>query len=123
MPLAYLFDEHLRGPLWRAVQSHNLASNEVLDVVRVGDPPDLPLGEADEVILRWAEQDGRILCTYDRSTIPKHLEIHLSAGHHSPGVFLLPRSASIGKIVSFLVLAAYASDPEEWQDRIEYVRT
>jgi hypothetical protein len=123
MPLSYLFDEHLRGPLWRAVQSHNLRSDEVLDVVRVGDLPDLPLGEQDEAILRWAEREGRIVVTYDRSTIPKHLENHLSDGHHSPGVFLLPRDASIARIVSFLILTAYASDPEDWQDRIEYVRT
>jgi len=123
MPLAFLFDEHLRGPLWRAAQSHNLSSNDTLDVVRVGDPPDLPLGEKDEAILNWAEQEGRIIVTYDRSTIPRHLEDHLSAGHHSPGVFLLPRGASIAEIVSFLVLAAYASDPEDWQDRVEYART
>ena len=41
MPLRYVFDEHHRGPLWKAVQRHNARGGYVLDVVRVGDPPDL----------------------------------------------------------------------------------
>jgi hypothetical protein len=35
--------------------------------------------------------------------------------------FALRRGAQISRVVSFLMLAAYASKPEEWADRIEYV--
>ena len=63
MPLAYLLDEHLRAPsLWRALQGHNAQSLHPLDVVRVGDLPDLPLGSVDPAILLWAERAGRVLC-------------------------------------------------------------
>jgi hypothetical protein len=51
MPLAFLLDEHLRGPLWNAIQRHDLASPFRLDVARVGDPSDLPLGSDDDAIL------------------------------------------------------------------------
>lgn len=60
MPLSYLLDEHLRGPLWRAVCRHNAMGVYVLNVVRVGDGPDLPRGAHDADILIWAEQAGRI---------------------------------------------------------------
>ena len=40
--------------------------------MRVGDRPDLPLQSTDPEILAWAEQAGRILLTYDESTMPGH---------------------------------------------------
>ncbi len=58
MALRFLLDEHLRGPLWHAIQRHNLSSSDSLDVVRVGDPADLPLGSDDPTILAWAERFG-----------------------------------------------------------------
>jgi hypothetical protein len=43
--IRFVLDEHLRGPLWRAGQRHNARAEDPIDVVRVGDPPDLPLGQ------------------------------------------------------------------------------
>ncbi|HMF13355.1 MAG TPA: hypothetical protein VKE94_13650 [Gemmataceae bacterium] len=54
MPLRFALDENQRGLLWRAVVRHNLAGVYPLDVVRVGDPPDLPLGSADPDVLQGA---------------------------------------------------------------------
>ncbi len=48
--LRYVLDEHLRGPLWRAIQWHNSSGVYPLDVVRVGDPADLPLGMEDPAL-------------------------------------------------------------------------
>jgi hypothetical protein len=94
MALGYPLDEHLRGVLWRAIQRHNAQGVNVLDVVRVGDPADLPLGSADPALLLWAEQHGRILISRDERTLPAHLATHLQAGHHSPGIFILRRRCS-----------------------------
>jgi hypothetical protein len=121
VPLAFLFDEHLRGPLWHAVQAHNLVGSNPLDVVRVGDPPDLPLGVDDPGVLLWTEREGRILVSNDHSTLPDHLQTHLDAGHHCPGIFLLRRGTSVSRILTYLELAAYASEPSEWENRIEYL--
>lgn len=121
MTLRYVLDEHLRGPLWRAIQWHNSSGVYPLDVVRVGDPDDLPLGSDDSALLLWAEREQRILVTHDPDTMPKHLVDHLAGGHHSPGVFMLRPHSTLPQIVSFLRDAAYASEPTEWQDRIHFI--
>ena len=120
MPLAYLFDENLRGLLWQHVRRHNVRSTNLLDVVRVGDVDDLPLGSEDPFILRWAERENRILLSRDEQTLPKHLADHLAAGFRSPGVFLV-RAAPLADVVEFLACAAYASDPDEWENCVTFI--
>ncbi|CAN5772651.1 hypothetical protein BH23PLA1_BH23PLA1_43870 [soil metagenome] len=121
-PVRFLLDENLRGPLWEAILRHNTRPNaEILDAVRVGDPPAPPLGTADPEILRWAEREARILVINDRQTMAAHLRDHLALGGRSPGVFLVPNVFSIAEVVEFLVLAAYVADPSEWYDRIAYL--
>ena len=94
--LRFLLDEHLRGPLWLAILRHNARGGLPIDVVRVGDAPDLPLGSTDLDILLWAERESRILLSEDLHTMPGHLAQHLHAGHRSPGVFMVHAGCSIG---------------------------
>jgi hypothetical protein len=122
MPLSYVVDEHLRGGgLWQAIGQHNARGIYPLDAVRVGDPPDLPSGSTDPVILLWAEREGRILVTRDENTIPGHLASHLQAGRHSPGVFMLRPRCTIRQVLDALVLIASAGDPAYYRDRIEHI--
>jgi hypothetical protein len=121
MALAYLLDEHFRGPLWNAIQRHNARSSDTIDAVRVGDADGPPLGMDDPAILRWAERTGRILITFNEHTMPDHLADHLRGGGHSPGIFSVRPGIQLAEIVEFLVLAALASEQAEWQDRIVYV--
>lgn len=121
MALAFLLDEHLRGPLWQAVLQHILRGGGWLDVVRVGDPPDLPLATDDAALLQWAEREGRILVTEDRQTMPRHLRDHLAAGDHSPGI-LIPRTGqSMRTIIEYLVLIAEAGEPADFADTTTYI--
>jgi len=119
--LRFLLDEHLRGPLWVAILRHNARGGLPIDAVRVGDPPDLPLASDDPTLLLWAERENRILITQDVHTMPGHLNAHLHAGHHSPGVFVLSGSCSIGQAVSSLELVAHAGDPADYLDTITHV--
>ena len=121
MFLRYVLDEHLRGPLWRAIQWHNGRGQYPLDVVRVGDPADLPLGAEDPLILLWIEREQRILVTHDPDSMANHLTAHLDAGHHAPGIFIVRPHSTLPQIVTFLVDAAYASRLEEWKDRISFI--
>lgn len=121
MPLFYLLDENLPGRLLRAIQRHNANSEHPLDVVCVGDPDDLPLSSDDASILIWCERTGRILVTEDKNTMPEHLQDHLDSDRHCPGIFLVRPNTSMNEMVEFLVLVAHASDPAEWQDRIEFI--
>ena len=121
MPLRFVLDENQRGLLWRAVVRHNQSGLYPLDVIRVGDPRDLPLGSIDAEILGWCEREDRILVSFDKTTMARHLANHLQTGRHSPGVFMLRRGSRLPPLVGHLALVAYASDAWEWQDRIEFI--
>jgi hypothetical protein len=121
MALDYVFDEHLRGPLFRALLQHNAAGSHVVDVVRVGDPADLPLGTKDPDVLIWAERAGRVLVSIDKRTMPGHLAAHLQTGRHSPGIFLVRPGYTIPVLVDLLVIAAYTTDPLLIRDRYEFI--
>jgi hypothetical protein len=112
----FLLDEHLRGPLRSAIQRHGARGQWPLDVASVGDFDDLPLGLPDPDILLWAERGDYPLVSRDKSTLPDHLRKHLEGGHHSPGVLLLSRHASVADVIEFLTLVAYASEAAEWKD-------
>lgn len=121
MSLAFLLDEHLRGPLWWAIIRHNERRPNEIDAVRVGDSDAPPYGAGDPEILAWAEQADRILITLDGHTMPVHLADHLRAGRHSPGVFMIRTSTHLPDIVEFLALASTVSEPSEWRDQIVYI--
>jgi len=121
MPLPFVFDESLLG-LCDAVRRYSIRIGLPLDAVAGGDPPDHPYGTKDPDLLRWTEKEDRILVCTDRQTMPLHLEAHFQSGHHTPGVILIGPNASLLPLIEYLVLVAYASDPQEWRDRIEYIR-
>ena len=122
MPLRYLLDEDLRGGgLWQAIQQHNTSSPHPLDAVRVGDPPDLPLGTLDPDVLIWAEREVRVLLSRDQRSLPQHRTAHLQGGRRSPGIFIIFKGNAVPAILDFLVLVAYAGDPLVYQDRVEYI--
>ena len=121
MPLAYVLDEHLRGPLWSAIQRHNARGANLIDAVRVGDADGPPLGATDAEIVRWAEKSGRIIVTFDERTMPGHFAEFLRSGSHSPGLFMIRPGQHLLEIVEFLALAALASEPQEWVDQVVYL--
>jgi hypothetical protein len=117
----FLLDEHLRGPLWSAIQRYNAHGQWPLDVARVGDSDELPLGLPDPDILLWTERNQYLLVSRDKSTLPDHLRKHLELGNHCPGVLLLSARASIADVIDFLTLVAHASEAIEWKDRVHFV--
>jgi hypothetical protein len=121
MPLTFLLDEQLRGVLWTAIQHHNARGGPPIDAVRVGDPPDLPVGTPDPDILLWAEREGRILISRDWGTMPGHLRQHLQAGHHPLGLLLIHASCRLQALLAQMALIAHASDPADYFDQIDYI--
>jgi hypothetical protein len=120
MALRYLLDEHLRGLFWHYVLQYNVRHTDPLNVIRVGDPADLPLGTEDPEILSWCERENRILVSMDRSTLPDHLREHVARGGRSPGIFIV-REVPVMEAVEFLALADFASEPEEWDNQVHYI--
>ncbi len=121
MALSFVLDENLRGSLWQAIQHHNAFGLYLIDAVRVGDPPDLPLGSSDLDILCWAEREGRLVVSNDRSTMGAFLAQHRQAGSHCRGLLLLRPSAVLSQIVFSLALIAHAGDPLVFEDNIEFI--
>jgi hypothetical protein len=121
MPLIYVLDENLRGPLWNLITRQNRTSDWPIDVVRVGDANVVPLGTKDPPLLIWAEAAGRILVSEDRRSMSRHLADHLASGRHSPGVMTVKPGVSLREIAEFLALAAYATEPAEWADQNRFV--
>src|ERR1043166_3909650 len=121
MPLSFLGDENLPGRFFRASARHNAGGNPHIDLIRVGDVADLPLGSSDFVILQWIETNGRILLTLDERSMPEHLSQHLAAGRHVPGIFSIHPTARMPDVVEYLVLVANASEESEWRDQLRYI--
>ena len=121
MPLLFLLDEHLRGPLWNAIQRHNTTSAYPIDAIRIGDSEDLPLGIADPDILLWAEREDRIVVTEDKHTMPGNLRDRLESGNHTPGLFVVRVGHSWAQLVECLELVAHAGDPTDYRDVVTFV--
>ena len=115
--IRYLLDENTP----HAVRDQLLLREPEMQVLVIGDEKSPVLGAPDPVILKWIEQNGYILITRNRRTIPGHLREHLAAGHHVPGIFLLRRRFALGHLIEDLLLIWRASKPGEYQDRIEYL--
>jgi len=116
-PLHFLLDEHVP----HAIQSQLLRLDTEIDVLAVGQPLAPPKGTSDLDILAWIEKTGYILVTANRRTIPEHVRVHYAAGHRIPGLLLLRRGASLGKVIEQLYLLWTASDAEEYVDRLLYL--
>ena len=113
----FLLDEHIN----RAIQRQLRRLNPQIEVLAIGDPETPPTGTSDPELLIWIEENGYILVTENRSTMPVHLLNHFTAGRHIPGVFYIRRGVGIGRIIEELYLIWFASQAEEYQDRILFI--
>jgi hypothetical protein len=87
----------------------------------VGDEAELPLGMSDPELLRWAEDHGFVVVSTDVRTMPVHHRVHLEAGRHCPGVFLIDLPCSIPRVIEALLYYGEESDEALWYDRIVYI--
>lgn len=115
--LQFLLDEHVNPRLRRALKDR--AANMI--VWCIGDVGAPTRGAADSDVLRWCEEYSFILLTNDRATMPTHLQNHLAAGRHVPGILLMKRRASFGEMIDDLILIWEASLPGEYRDQIRYL--
>jgi predicted nuclease of predicted toxin-antitoxin system len=115
--MRFLLDENLparyRDLLYRA--------NPELSLRRVGQADAPPHGTTDPAILAWCEEHDFLLVTGNRRSMPGHLQEHLAAQRHVPGILIVRRRAAMTEVVGSLLLIAGASLPGEFRDRIEYV--
>ena len=115
--IKYLLDEHV-NPRFRKA----LVRRESEMIVRcIGDVGVPPLQTSDPDILLWCEAHGFSLVTNNRASMPVHLQDHLAAGRHIPGIFVLNPNMTMGGTIDELILIWAASDSDEYVDQLRYL--
>lgn len=92
-----------------------------LTVWQVGMLGALDYGTLDPEILIWCEENGFILVTNNRKSMPVHLNDHLAESRHIWGIFSLNENISVGETIDELILIALVSSAEDYQDQIIYL--
>ncbi len=91
------------------------------NVTYVGAKNALPKSTLDPDILDWIEQNGYILVTNNRKSMPVHIAAHFAQGRHFPGIITLTQEMSIGEVITDLEIIWGASEAEEYFDKITYI--
>lgn len=74
-------------------------------------------GKTDQEVLAIAAQEGRILVTHDRKTMPTEFGQFITM-QTSAGVLIISQSLPIGDTIEALTLIWEASGAEEWINQI-----
>lgn len=90
-----------------------------LDLVRVQDVG--LLGHDDPTVLEWAAQEGRILLTHDRATIPDFAYERINDGNVMSGVFVIGNRYPVGQAIEEILLLVLCSNAEEWEGVVCYL--
>jgi hypothetical protein len=75
----------------------------------------------DPELLNWAAQEGRIIVTHDRTTMPAHAADLMGEGKNIAGLFVVPRSLSLHQVIEDLELMITCSENDEWVNVIRYL--
>jgi Domain of unknown function (DUF5615) len=74
-------------------------------------------GVKDPDVLAIASQQGRILVSHDRKTMPSEFAAFITS-NQSSGIIIVSRKVPIEVVIEELLLIWAASSPEEWVNRI-----
>ena len=74
-------------------------------------------GSDDPTVLRRAADEGRILVTHDRKTMPKHFA-ELVSTQASPGLLIVSQQLDVRTVIEELLLVWSASEAAEWMNRV-----
>lgn len=77
-------------------------------------------GLNDSEVLALASEQGRILVTHDRKTMPRHFADFVNHSC-SAGVIVIPQSLPVSRATDDLLLIASATNPDEWINRIVFL--
>lgn len=113
----FLLDENMSHAVIDAL--HRLEPSIQITAVGKDDAPSL--STTDPELLVWIAERNYLLVTRNRRSMPQHLQEHLRAGLHVPGILVVTRRMSIGDIARSLHLLWEAGLPHEFQDRIVYL--
>jgi hypothetical protein len=114
----FLLDENLDPAIAHGVRRRDPS----VEILRVGDAGAPSVGTPDPEILKYCEQEQRILVTNNRASMPEHIAVHMSSGRHYWGI-LTTRSNQppLNDMIEALLLVAGASEAEEYVDIMYWI--
>lgn len=113
--LKLLSDENLNGDIIRGL----FLRQPNLDLLRV---QDVGLQELDDpAILEWAANNGRIVLTHDRATMPDFAYDRLLQEKQMSGLFVINDRMPIRQAIDDLLLLTDASAQQEWNGVVLYL--
>src|SRR6059058_2417353 len=113
--LRLLADENFNNDIVRGLRLRDPA----VDLVRV---QDVGLSRAgDPAVLAWAADNGRVVLTHDRATMPDDAYKRLVAGQPMPGAFVLNDRLSVREAIDELQLVGECSDMPDWDGRVVHL--
>lgn len=74
-------------------------------------------GLSDAEVLKLAADQGRILVSHDRKTMPAHFSKFILS-QSSPGLIIVSQKLPVSQVADDLLLIWSASEPQEWVNRI-----
>jgi hypothetical protein len=77
---------------------------------------------ADDEVLAWAASHGRVLLSHDRRTMNQHSYARVARGEAMPGVLLIGKGVSIGRVIYMLIEMIEPMEPHDAADRVLFVR-
>lgn len=86
-----------------------------IDIVRVQDAG--LRSRADAEVLEWAASEGRVLLTFDRTTMTQAAFQRVSAGQSMPGLVVLTGTQPVGETIEDVLLVAASMTEEEVRDQ------
>ncbi len=110
--LRFIADQNFDGRIVRGLR----ALVPDVDLVTAHDAGISYLKDPD--LLLWTAKHGRILITHDKRTIPDELEKLVSSGVELPGVILVAKKASIGRLIDDLVITVCCGEPQDFHNNI-----
>jgi hypothetical protein len=78
-------------------------------------------GATDPQLLTWAAQEGRIIITHDRKTMPTHAAALMGKGGNIAGLFVVLRSLPLHQVIEDLELMITCRETDEWVNIIRYL--
>ena len=104
------FDNHIVRGLVRRLPA--------IDLIRVQDVGLLQTD--DRTILQWAADQGRILLTHDRRTVPGFALDRVEEGMPMPGVFVVDTRMAVAQAIDETLLIVQCSSEKDWVGLVTY---
>jgi predicted nuclease of predicted toxin-antitoxin system len=111
--MKFLADENFEGAIYRGL----LRRSPDLDIVRV---QDVGLSRThDPEILAWASDEGRIMLTHDRRTMPGFAYERMATGESIASIIVMRATIPVSEAIEDILLINACSTADEWVNQVQ----